>query len=139
MIGDIGTFFFYWYSGGPDFGARYWYLILVPLVVLSVRGLQALQGSLLELMRSIGDPYGLVANMAGRPIDHMPMMEEDWPWLGWALDEVSAGRWKSPWVVSFEYGGVGIFWEALTRREVYLEQLPRMAGMVRAAAQKLEV
>jgi hypothetical protein len=33
---------FYWFSGGPDFGARYWYLILLPCVVLSVRGLQRL-------------------------------------------------------------------------------------------------
>ncbi len=30
----------YWFSGGPDFGARYWYLILIPLVVLTARGLQ---------------------------------------------------------------------------------------------------
>jgi hypothetical protein len=32
----------YWFSGGPDFGARYWYLIIVPCVVLSVRGVQRL-------------------------------------------------------------------------------------------------
>ena len=29
----------YWYSGGPDFGARYWYLMIYPLVVLTVRGI----------------------------------------------------------------------------------------------------
>jgi hypothetical protein len=34
--------FFYYYSGGPDFGARYWFLMFVPLVVLSVRGMQVL-------------------------------------------------------------------------------------------------
>jgi hypothetical protein len=34
---------FYWFSGGPDFGARYWYQILIPLVVLTVRGIQELQ------------------------------------------------------------------------------------------------
>jgi hypothetical protein len=33
---------FYWFSGGPDFGARYWYLIIVPCVVLAVRGLGVL-------------------------------------------------------------------------------------------------
>ncbi len=31
---------FYWYSGGPDFGARYWYLMLFPCVVLTARGIQ---------------------------------------------------------------------------------------------------
>lgn len=33
---------FYWAPGGPDLGARYWYLIIVPLVVLTVRGAQML-------------------------------------------------------------------------------------------------
>jgi hypothetical protein len=34
---------FYWFHGGPDFGARYWYLMLVPLVVLTVRGAEYLE------------------------------------------------------------------------------------------------
>jgi hypothetical protein len=29
----------YWFSGGPDFGARYWYLMIYPLVVLTARGI----------------------------------------------------------------------------------------------------
>ena len=33
----------FWYSGGPDFGARYWYLALIPCVALTVTGIQALQ------------------------------------------------------------------------------------------------
>jgi 4-amino-4-deoxy-L-arabinose transferase-like glycosyltransferase len=37
---------FYWFSGGPDFGARYWYLMLVPCVVLTVRGIQLLEDKL---------------------------------------------------------------------------------------------
>jgi hypothetical protein len=36
----------YWGTGGPDFGARYWYLILVPAVALSVRGLEWLETQL---------------------------------------------------------------------------------------------
>ncbi|MCC6408014.1 MAG: hypothetical protein IT453_12700, partial [Planctomycetes bacterium] len=32
----------YWFAGGPDFGARYWYLVIVPLVALAARGLVAL-------------------------------------------------------------------------------------------------
>lgn len=38
----IGVHTFYWFSGGPDFGARYWYLIIVPCVVLTARGIQYL-------------------------------------------------------------------------------------------------
>ncbi len=29
----------YWFGGGPDFGARYWYPILLPCIILSTRGL----------------------------------------------------------------------------------------------------
>jgi hypothetical protein len=43
MIGFVFTaFFFYYYSGGPDFGARYWYLMLIPLVILTVSGVDVL-------------------------------------------------------------------------------------------------
>lgn len=34
----IGLYSLYWFSGGPDFGARYWFLILIPLIVLTLRG-----------------------------------------------------------------------------------------------------
>lgn len=37
---------FYWFAGGPDFGARYWYLILVPGLVLVARGLQMVAAEL---------------------------------------------------------------------------------------------
>jgi hypothetical protein len=39
---------FYWCSGGPDFGARYWYQTLIPLVVLTVRGMQIMKRRLRE-------------------------------------------------------------------------------------------
>lgn len=38
--------FFYWYSGGPEFGARYWYLMLIPCVALTARGIQFLEQKL---------------------------------------------------------------------------------------------
>ncbi|HYN81243.1 MAG TPA: glycosyltransferase family 39 protein [Gemmatimonadaceae bacterium] len=31
----------YWFSGGPDFGARYWFLMILPLVALTARGIEA--------------------------------------------------------------------------------------------------
>jgi hypothetical protein len=32
----------FWFSGGPDLGARYWYPLLIPLAVLAARGAQML-------------------------------------------------------------------------------------------------
>jgi hypothetical protein len=40
----IGVHALYWFSGGPDFGARYWYLIVVPCLALASRGLTSLAG-----------------------------------------------------------------------------------------------
>jgi hypothetical protein len=33
----------YWGTGGPDFGARYWYVVLIPCAVLSARGVEWLE------------------------------------------------------------------------------------------------
>jgi hypothetical protein len=46
IAGVFGVYVFYWYSGGPDFGARYWYLMLVPCVALTVRAIQFFQSKL---------------------------------------------------------------------------------------------
>lgn len=43
IVAVVGAYSFYWYSGGPDFGARYWYLILVPCLVFTVRGIEFLE------------------------------------------------------------------------------------------------
>ncbi len=42
----VGLHALYWFSGGPDFGARYWYLLLVPCLVLTVSGLRRLGDAL---------------------------------------------------------------------------------------------
>ena len=39
---------FYWFGGGPDYGARYWYQILIPFIVLTVRGIEELQKRWIE-------------------------------------------------------------------------------------------
>ena len=44
IVGILGTYSLYWFSGGPDFGARYWYLMLIPLICLTARGIQFLEG-----------------------------------------------------------------------------------------------
>jgi hypothetical protein len=36
----------YWFSGGPDIGARYWYPLIVPLALITVRGAQMLAAEL---------------------------------------------------------------------------------------------
>jgi hypothetical protein len=38
----------YWFSGGPDYGARYWYQMILPCSVLAVRGAQELASRISE-------------------------------------------------------------------------------------------
>lgn len=42
ILAVFGVFFFYYFSGGPDFGARYWFLTIIPMTVLTARGIQVL-------------------------------------------------------------------------------------------------
>jgi hypothetical protein len=46
IAGVVAIYSLYWFSGGPDFGARYWYLALVPCVALTVSGIRFLEQSL---------------------------------------------------------------------------------------------
>lgn len=46
VIATFTAHFFYYFSGGPDFGARYWFLMLIPCLAFSVRGMQYLASSL---------------------------------------------------------------------------------------------
>ncbi len=41
-----GLHSFYWFSGGPDFGARYWFLIIVSCAALAARAMEELDARL---------------------------------------------------------------------------------------------
>jgi hypothetical protein len=42
VFATVGGMSLYWFSGGPDFGPRYWYQMILPVTVLTVRGAQGL-------------------------------------------------------------------------------------------------
>ena len=46
IAATVGLHAFYWYNGGPDFGPRYWSLILVPCVMLSISGFEVVERTL---------------------------------------------------------------------------------------------
>jgi hypothetical protein len=58
------------------------------------------------------------------------MTDADWEFLDWALANIEAGAWGTPWVMAFEYGGVGPLWEAATDASVLVEQVPRLYTLV---------
>lgn len=46
IVATVAAYFPYYYSGGPDFGARYWFLIVVPVAALTVSGIDFLHARL---------------------------------------------------------------------------------------------
>ncbi len=40
ILGVVAIHACYWSAGGPDFGARYWFLVIVPCLALTARGLE---------------------------------------------------------------------------------------------------
>lgn len=66
---------FYWFSGGPDFAARYWFLIIVPCLVLVARAPGALQG--LDTPSAARTTVAMLALSASAMLTWMPWRAVD--------------------------------------------------------------
>ena len=64
--------------------------------------------------------------------DSMAMSDEDWAVAEWVLREIKAGRWAKPWVLAFEYGGVGPGFAWRSEADVIAKQLPRLWDLAHA-------
>lgn len=62
--------------------------------------------------------------------DHMEMQDRDWCYFESAIQEIRTGRWRTPEIIAFEYGGTGkpFVWRSESR--VLLTQVPRLNSLV---------
>jgi uncharacterized protein (UPF0276 family) len=60
------------------------------------------------------------------PKDHLSMTEGDWPWLEQSLANVRTGAWGKPWLLAFEYGGVGGWFTEHTDPAAIAENVPEL-------------
>ncbi len=97
---------------------------------IHITGVQRLEGHWLEAMRQAGVDADLVQRFAGRLLDHLPMTDKDWELFSWVMSQIHSGAWGRPWIVTFEYGGVGPLFEAVTRPDALAEQIPRLYKLV---------
>lgn len=58
--------------------------------------------------------------------DHLPMLFEDWPWVDKVIENVKKGDWGPAWLLAFEYGGEGGWFDDHTEPSVIGEQVPRL-------------
>ena len=66
----------------------------------------------------------VVEGFRGHLLDHQPMTDEDWLILDWVLGQIRTGEWVKPWIVAFEYSGVGALWQAVTNVSTLKQQIP---------------
>jgi hypothetical protein len=97
---------------------------------MHVTGLQVFDEIWINRLRQGGADPKQIARFTGRRYDHLPLLEEDWNWVAWAIEQIHTTAWRTPEIVAFEYGGVGNFWAALSLPEVLEEQIPRLYQLV---------
>ena len=52
--------------------------------------------------------------------------------LDWVLERIKSGQWASPWLLAFEYGGVGEKFAYRSNPQVIEEQVPQLYERVKA-------
>jgi len=65
-----------------------------------------------------------VHNLDGWYQDHLPALEADWKLLDWVLNAIQTGKWARPWMLAYEYGGVGERFAHRSETDVIKEQVP---------------
>lgn len=97
---------------------------------MHVSGVHYINGAVLAHLRDAGLPEPLVEAWEGWWMDHLSMTGEDWDLFKWAMVNIHGGQWAEPWVVSYEYGGIGQPFEAMTDRDVIAGQIPLFYKLV---------
>lgn len=97
---------------------------------LHITGIHRIEGTYIEMARQMGVDEAIIQHVEGRLVDHMPMGRDDWSFLAWVIGQINNGSWGRPWIVTFEYGGIGGMWEKMTRAEILVEQIPRLYSML---------
>ena len=67
-----------------------------------------------------------IEQVNGLPEDHMPMTESDWTMFEWLMGKIASGEAAEPWMVAFEYGGIGKLFEWRSDAFVIATQVPRL-------------
>ncbi len=98
---------------------------------IHVTGVQRCDGHWVETLQRAGIDTDVIHRFVGNLIDHLPMTDDDWSLFAWAMDQVHSGDWAQPRFVTFEYGGVGPLFEAVTDSDVLAEQAPRLRALVK--------
>jgi uncharacterized protein (UPF0276 family) len=62
--------------------------------------------------------------------DHLALLQPDWSVLSNILENIRTDRWAAPWMLAFEYGGIGEVFAWRSDPEVIAGQVPRLYEQV---------
>lgn len=74
--------------------------------------------------------YTGLHNLDGYLQDHLEVLDTDWPILDWAIEQIRTFKWKPPWMLAFEYGGVGEKFAQRSESQVIATQVPLIYNRV---------
>lgn len=98
---------------------------------IHITGVQHFEAHWIEQIRQAGVDTNIVQRFVGRLVDHLPMTEADWELFAWSMEQVHSGKWKQPWVVTFEYGGISSLHAAITDVDMLANQIPQLYALVK--------
>lgn len=78
---------------------------------------------------------GIGMDSDGTLCDHLGLSDADWPLTEWVFERIRAGVWAAPWIVSFEYGGLGPHFEWRSSTDVIAAQVPRLYALAHGVPQ----
>ncbi|MCD4685215.1 MAG: DUF692 family protein, partial [Anaerolineae bacterium] len=76
---------------------------------------------------------GIGQNPQGEVCDHVGLTGDDWPFVDWVLARIQSGAWAEPWMLAFEYGGLGPLFEWRSEVEVIAAQVPQLFARAHGA------
>lgn len=71
-----------------------------------------------------------IHTLEGRLVDHLSVTPADLDLLAQVLDRIHDGQWSKPWMMAFEYGGVGGPFSWRTDREAIARDVPVLFQML---------
>lgn len=108
-----------------------WGLPLKQVKEMHVTGITRIDESMIQLLDDKGIHNTVFHKLVGELTDHVPFTPLDWDMTAWAFEQIHTGAWSRPWIVAFEYGGVGGVFEAMSDSLKIAEQVPRLYRMVK--------
>lgn len=64
--------------------------------------------------------------------DHYELLPDDWEMVEWSVAQIRDGKWNEPYLMAYEYGGVGSLFASRSKTDVIEAQVPRLYALAKS-------